>query len=207
MADKRYTIDGYGVLELNQVVFPTDGQIEAQCKLDYYKPAEGTTPASGDFKTLITDANGVACEVGMLLAVDKANGLIKLPVAQEVLPVGLNYSTEYIYNSYIKGLKNFVMTQDVAGGEYLPRIGYLKTGDKFTTNCLAYDTNEFADDDAVDAALAAYKTTAVYGGISTTGAIKVSATAPTVGPVLKVIKDYTLPDGISHGVMFQVIKG
>lgn len=207
MADKRYTIDGYGVLELNQVVFPTDGQIEAQCKLDYYKPAEGATPASGDFKTLITDANGVACEVGMLLAVDKANGLIKLPVAQEVLPIGLNYSTEYIYNSYIKGLKNFVMTQDVAGGEYLPRIGYLKTGDKFTTNCLAYDTDEFADDDAVDTALAAYKTTAVYGGISTTGAIKVSATAPTVGPVLKVVKDYTLPDGISHGVMFQVIKG
>ena len=206
MAVKRYTIDGYGVLELNQVVFPTDGQIEAQCKLDYYKPAEGTTPASGDFKTLITDANGVACEVGMLLAVDKAAGLIKLPTANEILPIGLNYTTEYIYNSYVKGLKNFVMTQDIAGGEYLPRIGYLKTGDKFTTNCLAYDTDEFADDDAVDTALKAYKTTAVYGGISTTGAIKLSATVPTAGPVLKVIKDYTMPDG-QHGVMFQVIKG
>lgn len=206
MAVKRYTIDGYGVLELNQVVFPTDGNIEAQCKLDYYKPGEGTTPASGDFKTLITDANGVACEVGMLLAVDKANNLIKLPTANEVLPIGLNYTTEYIYNSYIKGLKNFVMTQDIAGGEYLPRIGYLKTGEKFTTNCLAYDDNEFANDDAVDAALAAYKTSPVYGGISTIGAIKLSATAPTVGPVLKVIKDYTMPDG-QHGIMFQVIKG
>lgn len=206
MAIKRYAIDGYGVLELNQVVFPTDGQIEAQCKLDYYKPAEGSTPASGDFKTLITDANGVACEVGMLLAVDKASGLIKLPVANEILPVGINYTTEYIYNSYIKGLKNFVMTQDIAGGEYLPRIGYLKTGDKFTTNCLAYDTDEFADDDAVDTALAAYRTTAVYGGISTIGAIKLSATVPTAGPILKVVKDYTMPDG-QHGVMFQVIKG
>ena len=83
MAVKRYAIDGYGVLELNQVAFPTTGTIEAQCKLDYYKPAQGGNAASGDFKTLITDANGTACEVGMLLAVDKANGLIKLPTASE----------------------------------------------------------------------------------------------------------------------------
>lgn len=210
MADKRYAIDGYGVLELNQVAFPTTGTIEAQCKLDYYKPGDSTVtpaiPASGDFKTLSTDTNGTTCEVGMLLAVDKASGVVKLPTASEVLPVGLNYTTEWIYNSYVKGLKNFCMTQDIAGGEFLPRIGYLTVGDKFTTNCLAYDDSEFADDDAVDSALEAYKTTAVYGGISTTGAIKLSATAPTAGPVLKVVKDYTMPDG-QHGVMFQVIKG
>ena len=206
MAVTRYGIDGYGVLELNQVAFPTTGTIEAQCKLDYYKPASGTAPASGDFKTLITDANGVACEVGMLLAVDKANGLIKLPTATEENPIGLNYTTEWIYDSYKKGLNKFVMTQDIAGGEYLPRIGYLTVGDKFTTNCLAYDTSEFATDAAVDTALEAYKTAPVYGGISTTGAILLSGTAPLVGPVLKVVKDYTLPDGISHGVMFQVIK-
>jgi hypothetical protein len=207
MAVQRYAINGYSVLELNQVAFPTTGTIEAQCKLNYYKPAQGGTPASGDFKTLSTDANGTVCEVGMLLAVDKANDLVKLPTAAEDNPVGLNYTTEYIYNQYVKGLNKFAMTQDIAGGEYLPRIGYLTTGDKFTTNCLAYDTDEFADDDAVDTALAAYKTTAVYGGICTNGAILLSATKPTVGPVLKVVKDYTLPDGISHGVMFQVIKG
>lgn len=207
MAVQRYAITGYSVLELNQVAFPTTGTIEAQCKLNYYKPAQGNTPASGDFKTLSTDANGVTCEVGMLLAVDKASGTVKLPVANEVLPVGLNYTTEYVYDQYKKGLNKFAMTQDIAGGEYLPRIGYLTVGDKFTTNCFAYDTTEFADDDAVDAALAAFKTTPVYGGISTTGAILLSATAPTAGPVLKVVKDYTLPDGISHGVMFQVIKG
>lgn len=207
MAVQRYAITGYSVLELNQVAFPTTGTIEAQCKLNYYKPAQGNTPASGDFKTLSTDANGVTCEVGMLLAVDKANSTVKLPVANEVLPVGLNYTTEYVYDQYKKGLNKFAMTQDIAGGEYLPRIGYLTVGDKFTTNCFAYDTTEFTDDDAVDAALAAFKTTPVYGGISTTGAILLSATAPTAGPVLKVVKDYTLPDGISHGVMFQVIKG
>lgn len=207
MSVKRYSIEGYSVLELNQVVFPTDGKIEAQCKLDFYKPAAGTTPASGDFRKLSTDTTGTICEVGMLLAVDKANGLIKLPVANEPNPIGLNYTSEYIYNSYKKGLNKYAMLQDVAGGDYLPRIGYLTVGDKFTTNCLAYDTDEFADDDAVDTALEAYKTTAVYGGICENGAILLSATKPTVGPVLKVVKDYTLPDGISHGVMFQVIKG
>ena len=196
MAVTRYTIDGYGVLELNQVAFPTTGTIEAQCKLD----------KENDFKTLSTDATKTTCEIGMLLAVDKANGLIKLPTANEKLPIGINYSTEYIYNPYIKGLKHFAMTEDIMMNDYLPRIGYLTVGDKFTTNCLAYDTTDFADDDAVDAALEAYKTTAVYGGISTIGAIQLRKTAPTAGPVLKVVKDYTMPDG-QHGVMFQVIKG
>lgn len=196
MAVKRYAIDGYGVLELNQVAFPTTGTIEAQCKLD----------TTNDFKKLSTEATKTICEIGMLLAVDKAAGLVKLPVANETLPVGINYSTEYIYNPYIKGLKNFAMTEDIMSNEYLPRIGYLTTGDKFTTNCLAYDTTDFADDDAVDTALENYKTTAVYGGISTIGAIQLRKTAPTAGPVLKVVKDYTMPDG-QHGVMFQVIKG
>ena len=207
MSVQRYAIEGYSVLELNQVQFPTTGKIEAQCKLDYYKPAAGTTPASGDFKKLSTDANGTVCEEGMLLAVDKANGLVKLPVANEANPIGINYTSEWQYDQFKKGLNKYAMVQDVMGGDFLPRIGYLDVGDKFTTNCLAYDTDEFADDDAVDTALAAYKTTAVYGGICTNGAILLSATKPTVGPVLKVVKDYTLPDGISHGVMFQVIKG
>ena len=33
MAIKRMVIDGYGQLELNQVAFPRDGRIEAQCAL------------------------------------------------------------------------------------------------------------------------------------------------------------------------------
>ena len=28
---KRFIIDGFGQLELNQVAFPRDGRIEAQC--------------------------------------------------------------------------------------------------------------------------------------------------------------------------------
>ena len=31
MATKRFTIDGYGQVELNNVAFRQDGRIEAQC--------------------------------------------------------------------------------------------------------------------------------------------------------------------------------
>lgn len=33
MALKRFTIDGYGQIELNQCAFRRDGRIEAQCAL------------------------------------------------------------------------------------------------------------------------------------------------------------------------------
>lgn len=194
MAITRFGIDGYGQLELNQVAFPTTGTIEAQCKLD-------TT----DFKKKLADA-GTICEVGMLLAVDKANNVIKLPTANETLPIGLNYTTEYVYDSYKKGLKHFALVEEAAGGDYLPRIGYLTTGDKFTTNCLAYDTTDYADEDALETALEALGTTAVYGGICTNGAIRLMKTIPTAGPVLKAVKFYTMPDG-QPAVKFQVIKG
>ena len=114
-----------------------------------------------------------------------------------------------IYDSYKKGLKHFAMTEDIAGGHYLPRIGYLTVGDKFTTNCLSYETGdngEFVNETKMVEALEACATTPVYGGICPdTGAILISATAPSAGPVLKVVKFYTLPNG-DPGVMFQVIK-
>ena len=51
MAFKRFVIDGYSQLELNQVAFRRDGRVEAQCALDD------------------TDFASVPAENGMLLAV------------------------------------------------------------------------------------------------------------------------------------------
>ena len=70
---KRLTIDGYGQLELNQVAFRRDGRIEAQCKID---------------PNLTEDY----VENGMLLAVDKAAGLVKYPTGAANELIGLNYS-------------------------------------------------------------------------------------------------------------------
>ena len=60
MAFKRFVIDGFGQLELNQVAFPRDGRVEAQCKLDD------------------TDFASVPAENAMLLAVDRVNRAVKL---------------------------------------------------------------------------------------------------------------------------------
>ena len=182
MALKRLVIDGYGQIELNQVAFRRDGRIEAQCALG-------------------ADFDEVAAENGMLLAVDNINRIVKFPVAGEVFPIALNYSTEHMYDERTTALRNFRLNQ----GEFYPRLGYLAVGDKFTTNCLCADDAEFAD---VDAVKEAYEGDAMlYGGISEMGAIKVSATKPTEGPVLLAVRGTgagSMPDG-QFAIKFQVM--
>ena len=75
MGVQRYVIDGFGQLELNQVAFPRDGRIEAQCALD------------------ATDFASIPAENGMLLAVDRVNRAVKLPKSAVIAlcPVALNY--------------------------------------------------------------------------------------------------------------------
>ena len=182
MALKRLLIDGFGQLELNQFAAPRDGRIEAQL------------PLGDDFKE-------VAAENGMLLAVDNVNRVVKFPVAGEIFPIALNYTTEHMYDERTKGLKNFNLKK----GEFLPRLGYLAIGDKFTTNCLCADDAEFADIDAVKAAYE--EGTMLYGGVSEMGAIKVSETKPTEGPVLMAIYGAgagSMPDG-QFAIKFQVM--
>ena len=182
MAFKRFVIDGFGQLELNNVAFRRDGRVEAQCFLDE------------------TDFADVPAENGMLLAVDRVNRTVKFPAENSNLPIALNYTTEHMYDERANALKDFSLER----GTFLPRLGYLATGDLFTTNCVGYDSTEFADDDALIAALEAIGTTAVYGGVSEEGAIALSATAPEAGPVLKAVEYTTMPDG-TPGIKFQVL--
>ena len=184
MAITRLTIDGYGQLEINNCAFRRDGRIEAQCAPD------------------ATDFSGKKIENGMLVSVDAANRKVFLAddSAAKALPIGIVYSAEHLYEEGKTGLKYFALN---AEKDFLPRIGYLAVGDKFTTNCIAYES-EFASDSAVISALAACASSAVYGGVCDEGYILVSATAPTEGPKLKVVAKTTMPDG-QLGVKFQVI--
>lgn len=178
MALKRLVIDGYGQIEPNNVTFTRDGRVEAQCALD-------------------TD---LVAENGMLLAVDAANRLVKLPGASETLPIAINYTSEKIYNQFTPGLKNFHLE---ANKGHCPRMGYLTVGEVFTTNCICFENTEFTDESNLKTAIKAAGTTPVYGGISTIGAIKLTKTKPTVGPVLRVTKETTMPDG-QYAVELQV---
>lgn len=184
---KDLKIDGYGQIELNQVAFRRDGRIEAQCKLD-----------ANDFAE-------IPAENGMLLMVDNVKRTVHLPGANVAGILALHYSAEHMYDERKPGLKNFKLEV----GEFLPRLGYLAVGDKFTSNCLAYDDNEFEAtetetvEEVIADALDAVATTPMYGVRCELGAIQLTAEAN--GADLLVIKKTTMPDG-QLGVKFQAIR-
>lgn len=165
---KRLSIDGYGQLELNQVAFRRDGRIEAQCKL----------------------ADGIEyVENGMLLAIDHAKREVKMPTADDKF-IALNYTTEHMYDERLAyGLKHFKLDK----GSFLPRLGYLATGDKFTTNCIAVDDDAAEGAKATEAEVKAVLATAKYGKVCALGAIELTDSA--VGAVVAVVEATTMPDG------------
>ena len=182
MPNVRFVIDGFGQVELNNAAFRRDGRIEAQCKLD-----------AEDFEKM-------PAENGMLLVVDRVNRVVKLPTAEDTL-IALNYSAEHLYDERAYGLKNFKLELD----DYLPRLGYLSRGDKFTSNCISYSMDDFDDDEALMAAAEEIKDTPLYGGIDEElGSILVSKTEPAAGPKLLVVEKTTMPDG-QFALMFQVL--
>ena len=183
----------YASLELNQVAFPKTGMVVSQ------------TPLGTDF----TRAN--PCENGMWVVGDKAAGAINPPTAATSAPIGIVYTTEKEYDDYHMGLQRF--GRKVAG-DY-PRVGLLGVGDTVTTNCLQYNTTNFADDTALDTALKAIDTTPLYVAIHAVGQNEtVSAanavpeivkTIPQSGIYAKIVKYYTIPNG-GKGVKYQIIR-
>lgn len=185
MAFKRLVIDGYGQLELNNVAFRRDGRVEAQCFLDK------------------TDFASVPAENGMLLSVDKVAKVAKFADTDLGCPIGIHYSAEHLYDSVNDGLKDFKLER----GTFLPRIGYLAVGDLFTTNCFGFDSTEYANNAAVATATTATAlgTNPIYAGVGTDGVMVISKTKPQAGPVLKVTKQTTMPDG-QFALQFQVLE-
>ena len=164
---------GYGQIELNQCAFRRDGRIEAQCKIE-----------GADY-----------VENGMILAIDNTKREVRYPAAGDYM-FGLNYTSEHMYDErLVGGLKYYKTDKD----SFLPRLGYLAVGDKFTTNTVVYD-------DALTI------TNAVYGYVKAgdNGYIRLSATEPddaiAGAPLLRVIDaKATMPNG-APAVKFQCIK-
>ena len=183
---------GYGQLELNKVAFRRDGRVEAQCALDATEfPATAT-------------AIGSVAENGMLLAINKAaRKVVKATTALATAGtvIGINYTTEHMYDERKPQLSNFYLTS----GTFLPRIGLLEVGDTFHTNTVCFDEAAYDDEEAIEDALTAG--TPVYAGIATdgTGYWQVVATKPAVGPVAEVVEYGTMPDG-QIGLKLHVLK-
>ena len=105
---------GYGQLELNFAAFRRYGAIEAKCRM----------------------ADGIDyLENGMLLAVDRKNRTVGYPTGAEGEVIALNYTTEHMYDERYQALKDFKLDKNT----FLPRLGYIGTPDKFTTNTVCYD--------------------------------------------------------------------
>lgn len=164
MAIEKLAKEGYGQLELNFAAFRRNGAIEATCKIDGVDYIEN----------------------GMILAVDRKARTVGLPAESETRPLALNYTTEHMYDERAKALKDFKLD----AGTFLPRLGYIGKADKFTTNTVCYDTDEFATWTAVEAA---FKAGRVYGKASTTGYIQLTGTA--TGAIVEAIEITTMPDG------------
>lgn len=189
MAMNRFPLEQYATLELNQVAFPKTGMVVSQ------------TPLGDAF----TAQN--PCENGMWVVADKAAGVIKAPAAATDKPIGIVYTTEKEYDMYHYGLKTF--GRKVAG-DY-PRVGILGVGDTVTTNCLQYDTTNFANDTALDTYLKGDLTaasTAAYVIVKAGSAIpEIVKSLPQnyAGVYGRVVKYYTVPNG-EKGVKYQIIS-
>lgn len=180
---KRFPLEMYASLELNQCKFPKIGNIISQ------------TPLGEEFTA------EAPCENGMWVSAMTANGVVK-SVEDVTEPIGIVYTTEKEYDAYHTGLKRF--GRKVAG-DY-PRVGIFSVGDKVTTNCLQYDESEYASEEALFTALDACQTTPVYVvPVAGSPVPKLTATKPATGLVARVVKFYTVPNG-ERGVKYEIIR-
>jgi hypothetical protein len=182
---ERFPLEKYASLELNQVAFPKTGLVVSQ------------TPLGSAFD------KDDPCENGMWVLADKSKGYINPVVAVTDTPLGIVYTAEKEYDNSDYGLKNFGRKVE---GDY-PRVGILSVGDTVTTNCVQYDTDEFATFAALETALKAAAQTPVYV-IAVAGDAVPKLTASISGyngPYAKVTKYYTVPNG-EKGIKYQMIR-
>lgn len=207
MAIKFFDCKGYGQIEPNQVWFTRAGMVEAQCALDPEKFASNFPMTEKE----VTDGK-IYGENGAFLMVDKANGIATIPtkdLSDDGLPMGINYSTEKIYNQFTPGRRNFCMIC----GEYYPRIGFVEPGMRITTNAVAWDTTAFTQEtskefyDEVKKRLSEKTDVYAYVVNGSNGKLTIGAkVADAIGNVYaKVVKAYTNADG-TLSFMFQFIN-
>lgn len=171
----------YGELELNQVAFPFTGRIEARMGL------------SDDFTA------AAPAQVGMILKVNKATGLIERPGSSiGALDIfALNYSTEVAYDERKPQLRQFHQYPGQIGGGYpegfFPRLGYLEVGDRFTTSSVTGEKDDFEKGDHV--------------GVGADGfwAIEDASDISDYGPICIVEEVTTMADG-SDALKLVVVR-
>jgi len=213
MALQLFKIDGYGQLELSRTSFSATGEIVANAELDGDVFVTNIPPAASE----ILDGK-IPCEVGMWLAVDATTKTASVPTTTTEANgdlIGLNYSTEILYNQFKQGRNNFAQGTEFGFG---PRIGMINKSGKICTNVFMYDdaaaifTTTNTDNEASivwgDVATALESGTPVYCGLlnGSKGRLVIGVdptTATLLGGILgKITKATTNADG---SLAFEVI--
>ena len=142
MAIRRFDCKGFGQIEPSQTWFNRAGMIEAQCELDPDKFAANFPMTAAE-----ATSGKIYAENGAFLMVDKQNKIATIPnkaMSDLGYKMGINYSTEMIYNQFTPGRRNFCMI----AGEYLPRIGFTEPGMRICTNTVMWDDTVYTVDSA-----------------------------------------------------------
>lgn len=139
----------YGQIEENQTWFNRAGMVEAQCALDpdcfsaYQVNPLTVSGLDGSATPAAPLTNKIVAQNGAFLQIDKVNYLATIPTQagkKAGMPVGINYSSEKLYDDFHKARRNFFLTTE----DWLPRIGYVERGMRITTNTVQWENaNDF----------------------------------------------------------------
>lgn len=212
MAIKYFDCKGYGQIEPSQVWFTRAGMSESQCELDpdVFASTFPVTPAEAA-------AGKIVAEDGAFLMTDKERKIATIPtktLADLGYKMGINYSTERIYNQYTPGRRNFCMV----AGEYLPRIGFIEPGMRICTNTVAWDDTDcsFASFLPTGATLATATSDQIYAAVKAALAAMKDATTgrkstinPSTGAVTNTGYDTNAPIycGVLDGSQGKLVLG
>ena len=144
----------YGQIEENQTWFNRAGMVEAQCALDpecfsdvqvapltKYVAAQEADNTDPENPVAASDAVKIVAQNGAFLQIDKSMYLATIPTQDGKaagMPVGINYSSEKLYDDFKKARRNFFLTTQ----DWLPRIGYVEKGMRITTNTVQWDNSK-----------------------------------------------------------------
>lgn len=155
------------------------------------EPNHLSAPRNGRvYAQLPADASIEKLEQGTFVKYDYANGKVDFSGDGPWMMV---YNEEKLYDERHQMHRDYAMLKaDCYDGVMVPRVFGMETGDVFTTNNLADDSYAVGDKIVVD---------------NSNGVLKKDAGATIAAGtfVLKVVKEYTLPDG-QPAVKLQVVS-
>ena len=187
---------GYGQVQPNHLSGIVTGQIYAQLPATE-TDSSGASPVQVSIEQL---------EQGQFLVYDYANNRATYSGDGEPMLV---YCEEKLYDERKQSHKDFVLkASDFTDGKIYPRLIKTNVGDIYTTNCFEANTSDTAETTGVSIDVGYYLQVGSTGflEVAKSSGTPVSSISGLTGMVWKVVKIYTMPDGVQTGVKIQRVQ-